>query len=95
MGKKIIILVSPNIRDNFYEKLHDIDKNNSDYFQINAKSELVEYIGHEQIVTFNYSEQQLLGKFSSTIDIDMDKDLKLYIDLNQFSLFDKNTKERL
>jgi len=72
-----------------------IDKNNSDYFQINAKSELVEYIGHEQIVTFNYSEQQLLGKFSSTIDIDMDKDLKLYIDLNQFSLFDKNTKERL
>ena len=47
------------------------------------------------IVTFNYSEQQLLGKFSSTIDIDMDKDLKLYIDLNQFSLFDKNTKERL
>ena len=68
-----------------------IDKNNSDYFQINAKSELVEYIGHEQIVTFNYSEQQLLGKFSSTIDIDMDKDLKLYIDLNLFSLFDKNT----
>ena len=72
-----------------------IDKNNSDYFQINAKSELVEYIGHEQIVTFNYSEQQLLGKFSSTIDIDMDKDLKLHIDLNQISLFDKNTKERL
>ena len=72
-----------------------IDKNNSDYFQINAKSELVEYIGHEQIVTFNYSKQQLLGKFSSTIDIDMNQDLKLHIDLNQISLFDKNTKERL
>ena len=72
-----------------------IDKNNSDYFQINAKSELVEYIGHEQIVTFNYSEQQLLGKFPSTIDISMDKILKLHIDLNQISLFDKNTKERL
>ncbi len=72
-----------------------IDKNNSDYFQISAKSELVEYIGHEQIVTFNYFEQQFLGKFPSTLDINMDKNLKLYIDLNQISLFDKNTKERL
>jgi len=27
--------------------------------------------------------------------IDMDKDLKLHIDLNQISLFDKNTKERI
>jgi len=71
------------------------DKKNSDYFQISAKSELVEYIGHEQIVTFNYFGQQLLGKFSSTTNIDMDKDLKLHIDLNQISLFDKNTKERI
>ena len=46
-------------------------------------------------VTFKYSEQQLLGKLSSTIDIDMNQDLKLHIDLNQISLFDKNTKERL
>ena len=53
------------------------------------KSELVEYTGHEQIITFNFSEQQFLGKFTSTIDIQMDKDLKLNIDLNQVSLFDK------
>jgi len=72
-----------------------LDKKDKDYFKINAKSELVEYIGYEQIITFNYFEQQLIGKFPSTIDIDMDKNLELFIDLNQISLFDKNTKERI
>ena len=68
---------------------------NSNCFAIDLKSELVEYTGHEQIITFNYSGQQFLGKFSSTIDINMDKDFKLNIDLNQISLFDKNSKKRI
>ena len=71
------------------------EKTNSNSFEINLKSELVEYTGHEQIITFNFSEQQFLGKFTSTIDIQMDKDLKLNIDLNQVSLFDKDTQNRI
>ncbi|MDA7573079.1 ABC transporter ATP-binding protein [Candidatus Pelagibacter sp.] len=71
------------------------DKTNQNSFEIDVKSELVEYIGHEQIITFNFSEQQFLGKFSSTIDIQMDKDLKLNVDLNQISLFDKETQNRI
>ena len=71
------------------------EKTNSNSFEVNLKSELVEYTGHEQIITFNFSEQQFLGKFSSTIDIQMDKDLKLNIDLNQVSLFDKDTQNRI
>ena len=71
------------------------EKINSNPFEINLKSELVEYTGHEQIITFNFSEQQFLGKFTSTIDIQMDKDLKLNIDLNQVSLFDKDTQNRI
>ena len=59
------------------------EKNASDNFEINVKSELSEYIGHEQIITFDFSGQQLLGKFSSTLDI------------NQISLFDASTEERL
>jgi len=71
------------------------EKTNYNSFEINLKSELVEYTGHEQIITFNFSEQQFLGKFTSTIDIQMDKDLKLNIDLNQVSLFDKDTQNRI
>ena len=71
------------------------EKINSNSFEISLKSELVEYTGHEQIITFNFSEQQFLGKFTSTIDIQMDKDLKLYIDLNQISLFDRDTENRI
>ena len=66
-----------------------------DNFEINVRSELSEYIGHEQIITFDFSGQQLLGKFSSTIDIDINKEFKLYIDINQISVFDALTEERI
>ncbi|MDA8671172.1 sn-glycerol-3-phosphate ABC transporter ATP-binding protein UgpC [Candidatus Pelagibacter sp.] len=72
-----------------------IEKNASDNFEINVKSELSEYIGHEQIITFDFSGQQLLGKFSSTIDIDINKEFKLNIDINQLSVFDTLTEERI
>jgi len=72
-----------------------IEKNASNNFEINVKSELSEYIGHEQIITFDFSGQQLLGKFSSTIDIDINKEFKLNIDINQFSVFDTLTEERI
>ena len=72
-----------------------IEKNASDNFEINVKSELAEYIGHEQIITFDFSGQQLLGKFSSTIDININKEFKLYIDVNQISVFDALTEERM
>ena len=72
-----------------------IEKNASDNFEIKVKSELSEYIGHEQIITFDFSGQQLLGKFSSTIDIDINKEFKLNIDINQLSVFDTLTEERI
>jgi multiple sugar transport system ATP-binding protein len=72
-----------------------IEKNASDNFEIKVKSELSEYIGHEQIITFDFSGQQLLGKFSSTIDIDINKEFKLNIDINQISVFDTLTEERI
>jgi len=72
-----------------------MEKNNPDNFEINVRSELSEYIGHEQIITFDFSGQQLLGKFSSTIDIDINKEFKLYIDINQISVFDASTEERI
>jgi multiple sugar transport system ATP-binding protein len=71
------------------------EKINQNCFEINLKSELVEYTGHEQIITFDYLNQQLLGKFSSVIDIQMDKDFNLNLDLNQISLFDKETRGRI
>jgi multiple sugar transport system ATP-binding protein len=72
-----------------------IEKNASDNFEIKVKSELSEYIGHEQIITFDFSEQQLLGKFSSTINIEINKEFKLNIDFNQLSVFDTLTEERI
>ena len=71
------------------------DKINSDCFEIDLKSELLEYTGHEQIVTFDYFGQQVLGKFASTFDIEINKELKLNIDTSQISLFDKDSKKRI
>ena len=72
-----------------------IEKNTSNNFEIKVKSELSEYIGHEQIITFDFSEQQLLAKFSSTINIEINKEFKLNIDINQLSVFDTLTEERI
>jgi len=72
-----------------------MEKINPDDCEINVLSELVEYTGHEQIITFEYCNQQLLGKFSSTINIDMDKKFKLNLDISQISLFDGKTEERI
>ena len=72
-----------------YKKINEND------FEIKLKSELSEYIGHEQIVTFNYSNQETLAKFASTIKIDLNKEINLYFDLSQISLFDRNTERRI
>ena len=72
-----------------YKKINEND------FEIKLKAELSEYIGNEQIVTFNYSNQETLAKFASTIKIDLNKEINLYFDLSQISLFDRNTERRI
>ena len=70
-------------------------KLNEDDLEINLSADLSEYIGHEQIVTFNYSNQEILAKFPSTIKVELNKETKLYFDLTQVSLFDSKSKERI
>ena len=72
-----------------------LNKNNKNDYQIELKTILSEYIGHEQIITFNYYGQELVGKFSSSVDIPMEKNFNLFFDLDQISIFDKKTGERL
>ena len=73
----------------FFKKLNEND------LEVNLRADLSEYIGHEQIVTFNYSNQEILAKFPSTIKIELNNESKLYFDLTQVSLFDANTEERI
>ena len=70
-------------------------KSNKDDFEVNLKANLSEYIGHEQIMTFNFANQELLAKFPSTIKIDLNEETKLYFDLSQVSFFDAKSEERI
>ena len=70
-------------------------KSNEEDFEVNLKADLSEYIGHEQIMTFNLANQELLAKFPSIIKIELNNETKLYFDLTQVSLFDANTQERI
>ena len=70
-------------------------KSNESDFEINLRADLSEYIGHEQIMTFDYSNQEILAKFPSTIKIELAKETKLFFDLTQTSLFDAKTEERI
>ncbi|WP_145597395.1 ABC transporter ATP-binding protein [Candidatus Pelagibacter sp. FZCC0015] len=70
-------------------------KSNESDFEINLRADLSEYIGHEQIMTFDYANQEILAKFPSTIKIELSKETKLYFDLTQTSLFDAQTEERI
>ena len=73
----------------FFKKLNDND------FEIILRADLSEYIGHEQIMTFDYDNQEILAKFPSTIKTELSKETKLYFDLTQVSLFDAKTEERI
>ena len=73
----------------FFKKLNEND------FEITLRADLSEYIGHEQIMTFDYDNQEILAKFPSTIKTELSKETKLYFDLTQVSLFDANTEERI
>jgi len=70
-------------------------KSNESDFEVNLRADLSEYIGHEQIMTFDYANQEILAKFPSTIKIELSKETKLYFDLTQTSLFDAQTEERV
>ena len=73
----------------FFKKLNDND------FEITLRADLSEYIGHEQIMTFDYANQEILAKFPSTIKTELSKETKLYFDLTQVSVFDAKTEERI
>ena len=73
----------------FFKKLNEND------FKITLRADLSEYIGHEQIMTFDYDNQEILAKFPSTIKTELSKETKLYFDLTQVSLFDAKTEERI
>ena len=80
----------------FLKKEHAVRVTKDNNFaEIDVKPELHEYIGHEQIVTFNYCGQEILGKFSSSINIEIDKKMTLFVDLKSVSIFDKKTKRRI
>jgi len=72
-----------------YKKTNDTD------FEVNLRADLNEYIGHEQIITFNYCNQEVLGKFPSTVKVETNKEMKLFFDINQISIFDKKTNNRI
>src|SRR6056300_322532 len=67
----------------------------TNFVEIEVKPELYEYVGHEQIITFNYLGQEILGKFSSSAEIKINKIIKLFIDMNSVSIFDSDTKIRI
>ena len=73
----------------FFKKLNEND------FEITLRADLSEYIGHEQIMTFDYDNQEILAKFPSTIKTELSKETKLYFDLTKVSLFDAKTEERV
>ena len=67
----------------FFKKEHAVRVSKDDNFaEIQVTSELNEYVGHEQIITFNYQGQEILGKFSSSIEVESGKEITLYVDLN-------------
>ena len=70
-------------------------KSSESDFEVTLRADLSEYIGHEQIMTFDYANQEVLAKFPSTIKIELAKETKLYFDLTQTSLFDAQTEERI
>ena len=99
LGAKVQRVIINDFKDEVYFGIRPehiyFKKLNEDDLEINLRADLSEYIGHEQIVTFNFSNQEILAKFPSTINVELNKETKLYVDLTQVSLFDSKNEERI
>ena len=83
------------LKDNYRIKAVEIDSDASELLKLRFQDVPNLEIFNEDAMTFDYSNQEILAKFPSTIKIELAKETKLYFDLTQISLFDAQTEERI
>ena len=60
-----------------------------------ALPSIIETTGFDKNVTFNFSNSEIIGRFSPNSGVELNKKHDVYFNLSQISLFDDKTEIRI
>ena len=63
--------------------------------KISLKTTMIETTGFDKNVTFDFSNTEIIGRFTPNSGVVLNKEINVYFDLTQISIFDKQTELRL
>nr|WP_244497462.1 ABC transporter ATP-binding protein [Ensifer sp. Root142] len=89
-GDTVVLGVRP---ENIYRSLERVEGNH--YLEVDLKVERTELTGGDVLASFEFERQALLCRFRSSRTPDVGAVQKLYVDMQNCSLFDKRTERRL
>ena len=87
-NKEVILGLRPEYISDKIEKNKHIKK-------ISLEPSIIETTGFDKNVTFNFGENEIIGRFSPNSGIELNVRYDTYFNLSQVSLFDKETEIRL
>ena len=56
---------------------------------------IIETTGFDKNVTFDFADTEIIGRFTPNSGVELNKEIDVYFDLSQISVFDKKTELRL
>ena len=56
---------------------------------------IIETTGFDKNVTFDFADTEIIGRFTPNSGVELNKEIDVYFDLSQISIFDKQTELRL
>ena len=77
------------------EYISNIQNDNKLSSKISLQPTIIETTGFDKNVTFDFAETEIIGRFTPNSGVELNKEIDVYFDLSQISIFDKQTELRL
>ena len=87
-NQKVILGLRP-------EYVSNIEDKNKNTVKLSLIPSIIETTGFDKNVTFNFSNSEIIGRFSPNSGVELNKKHDVYFNLSQISLFDDKTEIRI
>ncbi len=87
-GQKVILGLRP-------EYLTNIKNSDNISINLSMRPAIIETTGYDKNVTFNFANTEIIGRFTPNSGVNLENEIKVYFDLSNISMFDKETELRI
>ena len=88
-GQKAVLGLRPEYISNIQ------NSDNKHPSKISLQPTIIETTGFDKNVTFDFANTEIIGRFTPNSGVELNKEIDVYFDLSQISIFDKQTELRL